>query len=79
MKNAYFLVFLFLDRVVYLFSLWISGGIYFLSFSQRSLLRKIIITVTGIMKLRFCWSTGKSVYSLLADYEVGPEGFVIKI
>lgn len=77
MKNAYFLVFLFLDRVVYLFSLWISGRIYFLSFSQRSLLRKIIITVTGIMKLRFCWSTGKSVYSLLADYEVGPEGFVI--
>ena len=29
------------------------------------------------MKLRFCWSTGKSVYSLLADYGVRPEGFVI--
>ena len=29
------------------------------------------------MKLRFCWSTGKSVYSLLADYGVGPGDFVI--
>lgn len=29
------------------------------------------------MKLRFCWSTGKSVYSLLADYGVAPGGFVI--
>lgn len=72
-----FWVFRFVDRRSLFFSLRISGRIYFLSFSQRSPLRNIIITVTGIMKLRFCWSTGKSVYSLLADYGVGPGGFVI--
>ena len=36
----------------------------------------LLLPITGIMKLRFCWSTGKSVYSLLAaDYGGRLEGF----
>ena len=49
----------------------------FYHFHKEVYFATLLLLLTGIMKLRFCWSTGKSVYSLLADYGVGLEGLVI--
>ena len=70
-----FSVFRFPARVVYFFYNGIVVECIFYHLHKVNF-ATLLLPITGIMKLRFCWSTGKSVYSLLAAaYGRRLEGF----